>query len=100
MLVILTPLTKGFLDLFVNPELPLSGMFTPCCSELATENLPRYWDVRLQMPMPLCNVLWIDTKVLNLSRLISYQPMQDAVGSGDLMVEKLGYLVIRSQRED
>src|SRR5258706_1401991 len=98
--VILTLLTNEFLGRYANRARVLRGSFMPCFSELATESLPRYWNVQENKLMPLLNALWIDTKVSNISRELPYQQMPNGDGFEASMVELLGYLAKRSANEN
>src|SRR5258708_36774264 len=94
--VILTPLTRQFWAQSVSRDRLLSGSFMPCFSALATESLPRYWNVHDRKLMPLCNALWIDTKVSLVSSKLPYQRTLRGDGFGASMVELLGYLATHS----
>src|SRR6266404_473461 len=98
--VILTPLTREYLDQSASRARVLRGSFTPYFSALATESLPRYWNVQERKLMPLLNALWIDTKVSHISNELPYQRMRNVDGFEDSMAELLGYLAKRSVRED
>src|SRR6266403_2544108 len=94
--VILTLLTSEFLGRYANHARVLRGSVTPYFSELATESLPKYWNLREKKLTPLLNALWIDTKVLNISRELPYRRMPNGDGFEASMVELLGYLAKRS----
>src|SRR5205814_10144766 len=73
--VILTPLTSEYLGRYASHARVLRGTFMPCFSELETESLPRYWNVRERKLKRLLNALWIDTKVSLISSKLPYQQM-------------------------
>src|SRR6266446_1871234 len=98
--VILTHLTSGYLGRYAHHAKVLRGSFMPCFSALAMESLPRYWNVQERKLMPLCNALWIDTKVSLVSSKLPYQQMPNADGFEASMVELLGYLAKRSVNEN
>src|SRR6266436_7454084 len=98
--VILTPLTRQFWAQSASRDRLLSGSFMPCFSALATESLPKYWNVQEKKLMPLSNALWIDTRGSLILNKLPYQQMRSEAGFEVWTVELLGYLATRLDNEN
>src|SRR6266550_305204 len=78
----------------VKPERLQNVSFSLCYSERDWVSLPKFWNVIMNRPEKLSQILWADMMGFDYLRKLSYQMMPVSGFSSDLILEKLGYLEI------